>query len=141
MEIGFWLLSILYRTIAEEERKKRREKERKKRRKEEKKEKKKRQGCHLWGSLWDEICRFFLDNFFSWICIWAAGLSPVGLYLGWDLSDFFFIIFFPEFVYELSHVGLYLGWDLSDFIYLFIFLNLCELSPVCGLLLSQFFFF
>jgi hypothetical protein len=34
----------------------------------------------------------------------------VGLYLGWKLSDFFFIIIiFLEFVYELSHVRLYLG--------------------------------
>jgi hypothetical protein len=31
---------------------------------------------------------------------------------------YLFIIFFLEFVYELSYVGLYLGWDLSDFIYL-----------------------
>jgi hypothetical protein len=48
----------MYRAIVEEERKKRREK------------KEEQQGCRLWGSIWDEICRFFS-----------------------------FIIFFPEFVY------------------------------------------
>jgi hypothetical protein len=36
---------------------------------------------------------------------------------------FLFIIFFPEFVYKLSHVGLYLGWDLSDLIYLLFFFS------------------
>jgi hypothetical protein len=47
-------------------------------------------------------------------------------------------------VYGLSHVGLYLGWDLSDFIYLFIIFFskfVCGLSSMCGLLLSQFFYF
>jgi hypothetical protein len=34
-------------------------------------------------------------------------------------------------------VGLYLGWDLSDFIYLLLFFS----EFVCGLLLSQIFFF
>jgi hypothetical protein len=55
----------------------------------------------------------------------------MGLNLGGDLSDFFFL----EFVYGLLHVRLYLGWDLSDFIYLFIS------EFVSGPLLSQFFFF
>jgi hypothetical protein len=40
---------------------------------------------------------------------------------------YLFIIFFLEFVYELSYVGLYLGWDLSDFIYLLFFSEfVCE---------------
>jgi hypothetical protein len=45
----------------------------------------------------------------------------VRLYLRWDLSNFVYLLFFPEFVCGLSHVGLYLEWDLSDFF----FLNLC----------------
>jgi hypothetical protein len=61
----------------------------------------------------------------------------VRLYLRWDLSNFVYLLFFPEFVCGLSHVGLYLEWDLSDF---FFPEFVCRLSFVCRLLLSQFFF-
>jgi hypothetical protein len=60
----------------------------------------------------------------------------VRLYLRWDLSNFVYLLFFPEFVCGLSHVGLYLEWDLSDF---FFPEFVCRLSFVCRLLLSQFF--
>jgi hypothetical protein len=83
--------------------KKRREKEKNKRR--EKREE--QQGCYLWGSIWDRICRIF----------------------------FFYHFFFPKFVYGLSHVGLWgFIWGAIChilFIYYFFFLNLCVGYRLC----------
>ena len=73
------------------------------------------QGCHMWGSIWDEICLIFLFIIiFSWICVSVVacvtlfGVKFVRFYL-------FFIIIFSEFV--------------------------CGLSPGCELILSLFYFF
>jgi hypothetical protein len=65
---------------------------------------------------------FFFPEF-----VYGQRVVACGALFGMRFVRFFLlIIFFPEFVYGLSHVGLYLGWNLSDFIYLLLlFLNLC----------------
>ena len=115
-------------------------------RKEEKKKKKKKEkreeqwGCRFWGSIWDMICRFYYF-FFSWIYVWATGLSPGELYLEWDLLDFFFFSWICVWAVAcgvLFGVGFYRFYL---FIIIIFFLICVWLSPMCGLLLSQFFFF
>jgi hypothetical protein len=92
--------------------KKRREKEKNKRR--EKREE--QQGCYLWGSIWDRICRFFFfyHFFFLNLCM-GYRMWDCGALFGVRFVTFYlFIIFFSKFV--------------------------CGLSPMCGRLFFQFFF-
>ena len=93
MSGGDWILTPKYfvsRHHGGEEEKKRKREEEKKRKKEE------QQGCHLWGSIWDGICRLFLFLllFFLNLCMCSRVVTCGALFEMGFVRFFLFIIFF-----------------------------------------------
>ena len=122
MSGGDWILTpkhsvSRYHEGGEEEKKRKREKKIREKKEEQ-------HGCLLWSSIWDGICRFYLFIILFLEFVYGQQGCRLWYSIWYGICQIFF--FFLEFVYRLSHVGLYLGWDLSNFVYLLLlFLNLC----------------
>jgi hypothetical protein len=64
----------------------------------------------------------------------------MGLYLRWDLSYFFYLLFFFLNLCMSCRMWGSIWGGICPILFIYFFF-VCGLSPVCGLLLSQFFFF